>query len=388
MTTSANPPATPYDVIVLGGGAAGLSAALTLARARWRVLVLDDGTPRNAPAAGVHNWLTRDGLPPAELGRIGRAEVRGYGGTVRDARAGAARALPGGGFAVTVTGGPDAGGTGTEVVGRRLLVTTGLTDELPPIDGLARHWGGAVFACPFCHAWEHRDTRIGVLATGPHDLFKAHLVTRWSDRVTLFLHTGPEPDDEQWAGFAARGITVVDGAVAGLLGDGDRVTGVRLTSGTTVPVDALSISPPARARAGFLDGLGLVTVGHPSGLGDHLPVDAVGATGLPGVYAAGNVTDPMATVPVAVAAGATAAAAITRDLLTADLDQAVRDRAVRFSADAPLSGAAPASAPAPAATLAPTPTDAPSPAAAPFSAAGERACAERVADERVHGLTP
>lgn len=336
---------TSYDVIVIGGGAAGLSAALNLARARWQVLVLDDGAPRNAPAAGVHNWLTRDGLPPAEIGRIGRAEVTGYGGTVRDTRAVAARALPGGGFTVTT-------GDGSRVTGRRLLVTTGLTDELPPVDGLGAYWGGAVFACPFCHAWEHRDTRIGVLATGPHDLVKAHIATRWSDEVTLFLHTGPDPDDEQWAGFAARGITVVDGEVLGVQGDGDRLTGVRLASGTVVPVDALAISPRARARAGFLDGLGLAAVEHASGLGDHLPADLAGATGVPGVYAAGNVTDPMATVPTSVAAGATAAAAITRDLLFTEIEQAVRDRAT------------------------------------PFSAAAERGCADRVADDRVHGLVP
>ena len=310
---------SPYDVIVIGGGAAGLSAALLLSRARWQVLVLDDDAPRNAPAAGVHNWLTRDGLAPAEIGRIGRAEVTGYGGTVGDARAVAARALPSGGFAVTT-------GDGAEVTGRRLLVTTGLVDELPEIDGLAAHWGGAVFGCPFCHAWEYRDTRIGVLSTGPHDLVKAHIATRWSDDVTLLLHTGPEPDDQQRAGFAARGITVVDGEVTAVEGD-DRLTGVRLASGTVVPVDALTVSPPARARAGFLDGVGLGTAEHPSGLGDHLPVDPAGATAVPGVYAAGNVTDPMATVPVAVAAGSTVAAAITRDLLLADVERAVRDRA-------------------------------------------------------------
>lgn len=337
---------TSHDVIVLGGGAAGLSAALVLSRARWRVLVLDDGTPRNAPADGVHNWLTRDGLPPAEIGRIGRAEVAGYGGEVRDARAVSVRALPGSGFAVGTA-------DGAEVTGRRLLVTTGLTDELPPVPGLAEHWGGAVFGCPFCHAWEHRDTRIGVLSTGPHDLMKAHIASRWSDEVTLFLHTGPEPDDEQWAGFAARGIAVVDGEVTAVESDGGRLSGVRLASGTTVACDALTVSPPVRARAAFLDGLGLTVAAHPSGLGDHLPADPMGATAVPGVYAAGNVTDPMATVPVAVAAGATVAAAITRDLLTADLEAVV------------------AAAREPA-----------------FSAAAERECAERVAGERVHGLVP
>ncbi|MEQ3549185.1 FAD-dependent oxidoreductase [Pseudonocardia nematodicida] len=304
-----------YDVIVVGGGSAGLSGALLLARARWRVLVLDDGTPRNAPADGVHNWLTRDGLPPAEIGRIGRAEVTGYGGEVRDARVTGARALPEGGFAVTTA-------DGDEVTGRKLLVTTGLADELPEIDGLADRWGAEIFACPFCHAWEHRDTRIGVLSTGPHDLLKAHIATRWSADVTLFLHTGPQPDDEQWAGYAACGITVVDGAVHAVETSGGTLSGLRLESGTVVPVDALAISPRAAARAGFLAELGLTAVEHPSGLGDHVPAGPMGETAVPGVFLAGNVTDPMATVPTSVAAGSVAGAGVTRELLTEDIARA------------------------------------------------------------------
>lgn len=331
-----------YDVIVVGGGAAGLSGALLLARARYRVLVLDDGAPRNAPADGVHNWLTRDGLPPAEIGRIGRAEVAGYGGVVRDARVTAARTTSTG-VAVTTA-------DGDEIAGRRLLVTTGLTDEIPPIDGLTERWGSDVFGCPFCHAWEHRDRRIGVLSTGPHDLMKVHIARRWSDDVTLFLHTGPEPDDEQWAGYAATGVAVVDGEVTGTVVTGGRLTGLRLASGTVVPVDALTISPRTVARAGFLAGLGLEPAEHPSGLGEAVAAGPDGRTSAPRVWAAGNVTDPMATVPAAVAAGSVAAAGIARDLIMADLAAATRA------------------------------------AADPFSAASEAACAARVAGDRVHGL--
>ena len=347
-----------YDVILAGGGAAGLSAALFLSRARWRVLVLDDGTPRNAPADGVHNWLTRDGLPPAEIARIGRAEVIGYGGVVRDARVTGAQALPSGGFTVTTA-------DGDRVTGRRLLVTTGLIDELPAVEGLAERWGAEVFACPFCHAWEHRDTRIGVLSTGPHDLVKAHIAARWSDDVTLFLHTGPEPDDEQWAGFAATGITVVDGQVTGTALDGGRLAGLRLASGAVVPVDALTISPRAVARGGFLTALGLTAVEHPSGLGDHVPAGPRGQTEVPGLYLAGNVTDPMATVPAAVAAGATAAAAITGDLIMDHVDRA-------------RGAASPAS----------RPTGDENADEDPFSAASEARCAARTAGDRVHGLAP
>lgn len=316
-----------YDVLVVGGGPAGLSAALTLSRARARVLVLDAGSPRNAPAAGVHNLLTRDGLPPAELGALGRAEVRGYGGTVRATTALGARALPagrawpGGGFAVRTA-------DGDEPTARRLLVTTGLTDVLPAIDGLAAHWGREVFGCPFCHAWEVRDTRIGVLSTGPHDLAKAHLLRRWSDEITLFLHTGPEPDDQQWAGFAARGIAVVDGEVTGVHLAPEpgppRLAGLRLASGTVVGADALAISPRAVAHAGLLADLGLATAPHPSGLGDHVPSGPGGATAVPGVWVAGNVADPMAHVVTAAAAGTATAAAITRDLVEDELARALR----------------------------------------------------------------
>ncbi len=285
-----------YDVIVVGGGAAGLSGALLLVPCP----LAGPGARRRLPAqragrSGVHNWLTRDGLPPAEIGRIGRAEVTGYGGVVRDARVTAAR---------TTAGRRRRDDRGRdEVTARRLLVTTGLTDEIPPIDGLTERWGSDVFGCPFCHAWEHRDTRIGVLSTGPHDLMKAHIASRWSDDVTLFLHTGPEPDDEQWAGFAACGISVVDGEVTGTVVADGRLAGLRLASGTVVPVDALTISPRAVARAGFLAGLGLDPVEHPSGLGAAVPAGPDGRTSVPGVWVAGNVADPMATVPAAVAAG-------------------------------------------------------------------------------------
>ncbi|WP_433256613.1 FAD-dependent oxidoreductase [Streptosporangium sp. CA-135522] len=149
-----------YDVVVVGGGAAGLSGALTLARARRSVLVIDAGRPRNAPAAHVHAYLTREGMPPSQLLAAGRAEVTGYGGEIVTGDVVAAERLDRGSFRVVL-------GDGSAVVADRLLVATGLVDELPPLPGMAQRWGRDVLHCPYCHGCEVRDRAIGVLATGP-----------------------------------------------------------------------------------------------------------------------------------------------------------------------------------------------------------------------------
>jgi thioredoxin reductase len=148
------------DVVVAGGGLAGLAGALTLARARRSVLVVDAGQPRNAPAAHAHGYLSRDGVPPLELLASGRAEVAGYGGTIIAGTVTSLTRLPGGGFAVTLA-------DGTSRRARRVLVATGLVDEYPDIPGLAERWARDVVHCPFCFGWELRDAPLGVLATGP-----------------------------------------------------------------------------------------------------------------------------------------------------------------------------------------------------------------------------
>ncbi|MCA1598029.1 MAG: NAD(P)/FAD-dependent oxidoreductase, partial [Chloroflexi bacterium] len=202
-----------YDVVVVGGGAAGLSGALALARARRSVLVMDGGQPRNAPAAHVHNYLSRDGAAPSDLLAAGRAEVTGYGGRIISGSVASAARLNGqddrGGFRVTLT-------DGAIVYARRLLVATGLVDELPDVPGVAERWGRDVLHCPYCHGWEVRDQAIGVLATGPMAVHQAQLFRQLSADVTLFLHTQPELTDEESEQLAARGITVVRGAVVSL----------------------------------------------------------------------------------------------------------------------------------------------------------------------------
>ncbi len=303
------------DVVVLGGGAAGLSGALTLARARRSVLVLDEGHPRNAPAAGVHGFLTRDGMAPADLVATGAAEVSAYGGEVRAATVTAAR-RDDAGFVVDTA-------DGATVRARRLLVTTGLVDELPDIPGLRERWGHEVVHCPYCHGWEIRDTPIAVIGTNAWAAHQALLFRQWSDDVVLVRHGGPAPTAEEAEQLAARGIPVVDGPVERLEIVDDRVAGVRLASGEVLARTTLTVSPRFVARTEVLAGIGLVPSEHPMGVGTRIEADATGRTAVDGVWVAGNVADPVAQVISSSAAGVMAGAMINMDLITEETRTAV-----------------------------------------------------------------
>jgi thioredoxin reductase len=287
-----------YDVIVIGGGAAGLSGALTLARARRRVLVIDGGEPRNAPAQGVHNYLGRENTPPGELLRIGRAEAESYGarvvaGTVERAF------RDGGDLRVTLA-------DGSGHAARRLLVTTGLTDTLPDIPGLAEGWGRWVLHCPYCHGWEVRDQPVGIIATGPAAAHAVLLWPQWTGDLVLFTNGGPAPE-------VPAGVRVVEGVVAKV-----SEQGVHLLDGRFEPRTALVVTTGMAARAAFLAELGLAPATleiQGTAVATYIPADPMGRTDAPGVWAAGNVTDPMAQVIVAAAGGMKAAAALNMDLL-------------------------------------------------------------------------
>ncbi|GLX99864.1 MULTISPECIES: FAD-dependent oxidoreductase [Actinoplanes] len=324
---------TRYDVVVIGGGAAGLSGAMALARSRRSVLVVDSGEPRNAPAAHMQNYLGRDGTPPAEMLAIGRAEIARYGAEVITAKAESAVREPGG-FRVRTA-------DGRELSARRLLVTTGLVDELPDIPGLAERWGRDVAHCPYCHGWELRDKRIGVLATSPLSPLQAQMWRQITPNLLLLLGDQPAPSAEQAEELAAREIPVVAGAVAGVEVTDDRMTGVRLASGDVVALDALVAGPRFTARSRVLESLGLKPVDmemHGHVMGSRIPSDEAGATTVPGVWVAGNVTNLAATVAVAAAGGQTAAGAINMDLIAEDTREAVagyRERiATMFTRDA------------------------------------------------------
>lgn len=343
MTTKTPPPRShppTYDVVIIGGGAAGLSAAVVLGRARRSVIVIDGGEPRNAPAAGVHSFLTRDGMSPADLVRIGQDEARSYAAEVVAGRA-VTSARSRDGFTVTLA-------DGTAVTGRRILVATGLVDELPDVPGLAARWGRDVLHCPYCHGWEVRDQAIGILGTGPMAVHQALLFRQWSSNITLFLHGSMldsaggiseenGPTEAEWEQLAARGIGVVIGPVESLDVRDEALAGVRLASGRTIPLQALVVAPTFTARTGFLSGLGLASSPHPMGVGSYLDSDDTGrvlsdGAIVPGVWAAGNATNLMAQVVVSAAAGLGVAVAINADLIAAEVDSAVAAYRQPFSA--------------------------------------------------------
>lgn len=304
---------THHDVVIVGGGAAGLSAALTLARARRSVLVVDAGAPGNAAAEGVHGCLGNEGVPPHELLAAGRAEVRGYGGRIRQGTAVGAHEHRGNLRVVLADG--------TTVSGARLLLATGLADELPSIPGLAAQWGRRVITCPHCHGWELRDRAIGILAGGLDDVEMALVWRQWSTNLTYFTHVTPGPDPQETQLLAARGITVVRGEVAAVQADTDHLTGVRMAEGTVLPVDALVVSTRSILRSSILTGLRLTprhTVVDGRVVADYLETDAKGRTSSPNVWAAGNITAPAAKFAEAAAAGVRAAIEINRDLVHED----------------------------------------------------------------------
>ena len=299
-----------HDVAVIGGGAAGLTAALVLGRARRRVVVVDAGEPRNGPAAHMHGFLSRDGMPPAELLAAGRAEIRGYGVELLEDRVvEIARS-----FELGLAG-------GDAVAARRVLLATGAVDELPDIPGARERWGRDFLHCPYCHGWEVRDRPIGVLGAGPASVAHAQLLRQWSHDVVFFPHTLSVTATERTA-LEMRDISVVDGVVARLSVAGDRLDAVELADGRSIPRAAVFIRPALRPQAGHL----IRALGCDVDPDGFVTVDALGRTSVPGVWAAGNVADPRAQVITAAGQGSAAAIAINNDLVDEDVGRAAGAR--------------------------------------------------------------
>ncbi|MDZ8201222.1 bifunctional NAD(P)/FAD-dependent oxidoreductase/class I SAM-dependent methyltransferase [Microbacterium sp. SSW1-59] len=313
------------DVAVIGGSAAGLAGALQLARQRRSVIVVDDGTPRNAPAEHMHGYLGRESAPPAELVAIGRDEVRSYGGEVLTGRVLDVR-REGDRFRVALTG-------GSALLARRVLVASGIVDELPDIPGLRERWGREVIHCPFCHGWEVRDQRVVQIVTTPMGLHPTPLVRHLTDRLTVVVHDAAGIDPAALRSLTASGVAVLQTPVRSIT-DADGALGVDLADGTRLPADAVLVGSRFHARLDMLAGLGLEATAHPSGLGEALGVDATGATAVAGVYAAGNVADPSLQVLPAAANGSMVGAHLAFSLANEDLAAGVRPSAVEAEWDA------------------------------------------------------
>jgi thioredoxin reductase/SAM-dependent methyltransferase len=315
------------DVAVVGGSAAGLAAALQLGRQRRSVIVVDAGEPRNAPAAHMHSFLGREGTPPSELTTAGREEVRSYGGEVLAGRVQQVTRRGDGCFHVALVG-------GHSLVARRVLAATGLVDELPDVEGLADHWGRDVIHCPFCHGYEVRDRRIVLLVTHSMGLHTAALFRQLSAQLTVVVHGDVEVDASELDALHQAGVAIVHGNVSRIVtGDGGHVAAVELAGGKRFDATAVAVGPRFRVRAEPFALLGLRTAPHPTGLGDFVETDATGATSVPGLYAAGNVTDPTQQVLPAAASGSWVGTAISRSLAEEDVRAAARPSASANEAD-------------------------------------------------------
>jgi len=301
-----------FDVVIIGGGAAGLSAALVLSRARRRVLVVDSGAPRNRPAKHMQGFLSRDGMPPGDLLAAGHDEVEGYGGAITTGTVSELVRCSQQGFQVLLAG-------GERVSARRLLVATGLRDELPDIPGLADRWARDVLHCPYCHGWEVRDQPLAVLWNGPETVRYAQIVRQWSDDVVLFAPADTLTKAQRHQ-LLARSIGVVEGAVSTVLVEDDHLVGVGLDDGRVVPRGAVFVPPRFVPNNDLLTGLGCRFDDH-----GWVVTGANGATSVPGVWVAGNVANPRAQVITAAGEGSAAAIAINADLVDEDVANAVRD---------------------------------------------------------------
>ncbi len=298
-----------YDVVVVGGGAAGLSAALVLSRARRTVAVVDAGQPRNAPAAHMHGFLSRDGMPPPDLLTAGRDEVRSYGGTFLSGTVDSA-VRTGGTFDVVLAGGP-------HLSARRLVVATGLRDQLPSVPGVRARFGRDVLHCPYCHGFEVRDRKVGVLGGSADSFRQAQLVRQWADDVVFF----PFPNEltaDQREQLVARAIGIVDGEVTGLDVHDDRLLGVVVDGIGLVRRDAVFVAPRFVPSSDLLSRLGCATDSN-----GWVAVDPTGRTSVPGVWAAGNAVNPRAQVITAAGEGSAAAIAVNNDLVDEDVRDAV-----------------------------------------------------------------
>ena len=305
----------PWDAIVIGASAAGLSAAQMLGRSRRRTLVIDAGQPRNRFATHMHGVLGNDGTPPADLIARGRDELTRYGVELV------------GGLVTNLEMDNDLVVVTVDDLrverARAVIVATGIADELPPISGLAQRWGVSVLHCPYCHGWEVRDTRFAVIATMPMSLHQAELVRQWSNAVTFFVAgAGPDAiDADARRRLSAREIRIVESPVVAVVGECVAVSAVQTADGSSYDVDTIFTAGIAKPHDSFLAGLDLDRVEQP--VGSFIATNDFGQTSADRIWAVGNVVNPMANVPTAMATGSNAGAMVNGFLVQEDVRAAM-----------------------------------------------------------------
>lgn len=300
---------TPYDALIVGGGPAGLAAALALGRACRRVLVCDAGTPRNAAATHIHNFVTRDGTPPEKFREVGRAQLAQYETVeLRETRVESITGARGAFVAETGLG---------PVRARRVVLATGMIDESLPIPGFAEAWGRSIFQCPYCHGYEVRGRRWGYLALGPEGVARGFpaLLRSWSDDVVVFTQGAFEVADAQVGALRGAGITVEPRRIARLVVANEHLTHIELEGGERIACEVLYAHPPQR-QVGVVRRLGLEV----DDLGYVRADPMTRQTSTPGIYAAGDLTSRAQGAIFAAATGTHAAGMLNHDLAVAALE--------------------------------------------------------------------
>lgn len=300
-----------YDCIVVGGGAAGLSAALVLGRARRRTLLVDAGQQSNLPAHGIGGLLGFDGRSPAELYAIGRQELTQYPSVESVVDEVVDGTDLGGSFRLELAG-------GSHRTTRRVLLATGVEYRPPYLPGLRELWGRSVFHCPFCHGWEARDQPLGVLANGEKALHATLLIRNWTEDLVLLTDGPADLDAEASALLDKAGVRVDTRRVRRLATDGGRLSAVVFTDGSRLERSALMVATTLHQRSKLADQLGAVSHEHGPVMTDPVDVDGLGRTTVPGLFAAGDLCTQAPHVATAIATGSAAATAVVQSLLTED----------------------------------------------------------------------
>jgi thioredoxin reductase len=301
-----------WDCVVVGGGAAGLSAALVLGRARRRTLVVDSGGQSNLVAHGIGGLLGQDGRAPAQSYEDGRAELGAYPSVEIRFGEVATGVGDGGAFELELAG-------GTRVRTRRVLLATGMDYRTPDIPGLAALWGRSAFHCPFCHGWEMRDRPLAVLATGERSVHMALMLRGWTDDVVV-LADGPAGLDEDSAQkLAAAGVCVDERRIAEFTSEADELATVGFRDGTRMARRGVLVAATLRQRSTLAAELGVAFAPPGPVAEDALEIDPFQRTSVPGVFAAGDVSAQTPQVAAAVASGSLSAAAVVQSLLAEDV---------------------------------------------------------------------